>query len=92
MSILVAALPYDDVLSANELTSHLTRLLRASDPSIGVQELIRLPLVMHFSENKVQELPERRVLRHALVAVDEVVAATERGAQHLWVGTPELRV
>ena len=44
------------------------------------------PLVVHLAEDEVEELPERRVLRHAFVAVDEVVAAAERSAQHLRVG------
>ena len=44
------------------------------------------PLVVHLAEDEIEELPERSVLRHAFVAVDEVVAAAERGAQHLRVG------
>ena len=44
------------------------------------------PLVVHLAEDEVEELPERRVLRHAFVAVNEVVAAAERRAQHLRVG------
>ncbi len=37
---------------------------------------------MHLGEQEVQELPERGVLGHALVAVDVVVAAPEGGLQH----------
>src|SRR5437016_5304879 len=35
-------------------------------------------LIVHLAENQVEKLPEGGVLRHALVAVDEVVAPTER--------------
>ena len=41
------------------------------------------PLVVHLAEDEVEKLPERRVLRHAFTAVDEVVAAAKRSAQHL---------
>ena len=38
-----------------------------------------LRFVVHLAEDQVEELPERRVLRHPFVAVDEVVATAERG-------------
>jgi len=59
-------------------------LLRRTGPEATV--VAARPLVVHLAEDEVEELPERRVLRHAFVAVDEVVAAAERGAQHLRVG------
>ena len=43
-------------------------------------------LVVHLAEDEVEELPERCILRHAFVAMDVVVAATERGAEHDGVG------
>ena len=63
-------------------------LLRAGPEAAAVAAR---PLVVHLAEDEVEELPERRVLRHALVAVDEVVAAAKRSAQHLRVGASSAR-
>jgi hypothetical protein len=47
---------------------------------------VALALVVHLAEDQIQELPEGGILGHALVAVDEVVAAAEGDAQHLVIG------
>ncbi len=44
------------------------------------------PLVVRLGEKEVEELPEGGILRHALVAMDVVVATTERGLEHLRLG------
>ena len=50
------------------------------------------PLVMHLGKDEIEELPEGGVLWHAFVPVDEVVAASERRTQHLWISTPQAGV
>ena len=72
------------------LLDELAVFLEAASPEATL--FVRLPLVVHLSEDEIEELPEGGVLRHALVAVDEVVAAPEGRAQHLRVGAPELSV
>ena len=59
-------------------------LLRRAGPEATVSPA--RTFVVHLAEDEIEELPERRVLRHAFVAMDEVVAAAECGAQHLGVG------
>ena len=77
--------------SATELlVDELAVLLEAPGPEAA--RVVRLPLVMHLGEDEVEELPEGGVLRHALVAVDEVVAASEGRAQHLGIGATQLGV
>ena len=43
-------------------------------------------LVVHLAENQVEELPERGILGHAFVTVDEVVATAEGDLEHFAVG------
>jgi|GEM_PF-4460137 len=43
-------------------------------------------LIVHFAEDDVEKLPESRILGHAFVAMDEIVAATEGHLQHFAVG------
>src|SRR5690606_24995112 len=75
----------DDALSDGLLSfgielfvDELAVLLEAPSPKAAL--FIGLPLVMHLGEYEIEELPEGSVLRHALVAVDEVVAAPEGSA------------
>jgi hypothetical protein len=86
----------EDALRGSPLTVGVELLVGAGRSSRSGRPrttlVVRLPLVVHLGEDEVEELPEGRVLRHALVAVDEVVAAPEGGAQHLRVGATELGV
>ena len=41
--------------------------------------------VVHLGKNQIQELPECRVLRHAFVAVDEIVTSLEGTSQSILI-------
>ena len=59
---------------------------RLSRMSVKTTRHTFAPLVVHLGKDEVEELPEGGVFWHAFVAVDEVVAAPERGTQHLRIG------
>ena len=58
----------------------------------GYASVTLRPLVVHLAEYEVEELPEGSVLWHALIAVDEVVAATEGRPKHLRIGSSRTRM
>ena len=40
----------------------------------------------------LHQLPEGSILGHTFVPVDEVVTASERHTQHLWISTPQASI
>lgn len=74
-----------DALADGRATVRVEHLLQTgAEPA--VHGAVTDPLVVHLGKEQVEELPEGGVLRHALVAVDVVVAAPEGDLEHLRVG------